>query len=52
MLTGEGENMALTRTDIPGKKFIPFEKDNMVYMSSDHTYIVSSKDDFTPMKRC
>ena len=35
----------------PDEKFTPFEKYNMVYMSSDHTYIVSFKDDFTPMKR-
>ena len=45
------EAIIVTRTDIPQVKFTPFIKDRMVFMSSDHTYIVSSKGTFTPMKK-
>ena len=47
---GQGESIALIRTDIPDKQFTPAEKDNMVYLSTDHTYIISFKKKFPAKK--
>ena len=40
---GRGDSIVLTRTDLPQHRYTPHEKDNMIYIISDHTYIISFK---------
>ena len=40
---GRGDSIVLTRTDLPQHRYTPHEKDNMIYLISDHTFIISFK---------